>query len=768
MKKISLYVASAALAAFVGLSQAAPYSAWTKYREVTINTTAGGANVAGTVTNFPVLVRLSNASEGAGASVLSEALTGGADVRFTDSTGNTALGYEIESWSATSAAIWVKVPVVTGNSSTKIRLYWNRSGAPNASSGASVFGSNNFLGVWHLGNGTGTAARPNSVAPGTNDAIPSGTDAANMVPKPGVVGLSDSLRAQAGASSGQATDDHFNLGQITFPDSQVTVSMWVLLPDPQRFIAWNHFFSHGNTNLEDNLWIGRENNTTNLRARGSHGGAESGDAASTTITGGLATLNTWMHFAVSKDSSGGRRWRVYKDGVRQINFYGANDNHMFVPGTRTQNFIGRSLWPDANSHIKVDEMRTSSVARSADWMKLEYETQKAGATALTLGAAVTQSVPELSYLVKNATYLVGQAIATNTFVSSGTPTGFSVLPALPAGLTLNANGTITGTPTAATASTSYVVSATLNAATVKDTLVLAVSGGTPPGAPTGVAGLRGSRQVTVSWTAPSSSGTSAITGYKAMVVGDSTTKTCTSNAATLSCVITGLTNGTAYTFQVRAVSAVGSSGLSAASLPVTPAGVPSAPTITALTQSSAAPGTATATLTWTAPASDSGSAITEYFTTSTPSGPFCNVPVGTLTCSLSGLAYGTAYSIRVFATNAVGSGSLSNAVSITATGIRSLQQIVVSGAVKPFTFVLSKEVLATSEKLTMSISDVYGRTVWSKTVNPKKMNGNEMTWNGKSSNGRAASAGVYFVKVSTVVGGKAVEFNQKAVTIKPL
>src|SRR5690606_30687171 len=43
---------------------AQPYAAWGKYKEIAVNTKASGANVAGTVTNIPVLIRL-NASNAA-------------------------------------------------------------------------------------------------------------------------------------------------------------------------------------------------------------------------------------------------------------------------------------------------------------------------------------------------------------------------------------------------------------------------------------------------------------------------------------------------------------------------------------------------------------------------------------------------------------------------------------------------------------------------------------------------------------------------------
>src|SRR5690606_40007337 len=59
---------------------------------------------------------------------------------------------------------------------------------------------------------------------------------------------------------------------------------------------------------------------------------------------------------------------------------------------RTQTFIGRSQWGDRNYRGAVDEVRISKVARSADWILLDYASQKEGQ------ALVTDSVaPMIAY-----------------------------------------------------------------------------------------------------------------------------------------------------------------------------------------------------------------------------------------------------------------------------------------------------------------------------------------------------------------------------------
>ena len=121
----------------------------------------------------------------------------------------------------------------------------------------------------------------------------------------------------------------------------------------------------------------------------------------------------------------------------------------------------------------------------------------------------------------------------------------------------------------------------------------------------------------------------------------------------------------------------------------------------------------------------------------------------------------------MYAVNGVGSGSNSVGAPLTPTGLRPGSLLIrVSGSARPFTFVLPQEALESTDRVTMSISDVWGRTVWSNSINPKANKVQEISWNGRASNGTQVSAGMYVVKIATRTAGVTTEFTEKAVTLK--
>ncbi|MBP6483095.1 MAG: IPTL-CTERM sorting domain-containing protein [Rhodoferax sp.] len=101
-----------------------------------------------------------------------------------------------------------------------------------------------------------------------------------------------------------------------------------------------------------------------------------------------------------------------------------------------------------------------------------------------------------------------------------------------------------------------------------------------PGVPTAVVASAGNSQATVSWTAPAGNGGAAIIGYRVQIATTSggtysdAAGTCafatTGTSTAVTCIATGLTNGTQYFFKVAAVSSAGTGSYSTASSGVTP------------------------------------------------------------------------------------------------------------------------------------------------------------------------------------------------------
>ncbi len=201
----------------------------------------------------------------------------------------------------------------------------------------------------------------------------------------------------------------------------------------------------------------------------------------------------------------------------------------------------------------------------------------------------------------------------------------------------------------------------------------ATPAGTPP-APT-VTADAGDEMVTLSWTSNGDNG-STITGWQVRT-GDGEWDDLVTDAT--GHVVSGLTNGTAYTFGVRAINAVGDGGVAAES--ATPAAVPAAPTVTVV------PSDGEITLSW-ASTGNGGSAITGWHYRMKVGvgdyGEWTAMAADATGASLTGLDTGTgavAYVFEVRATNALGDGAVTTSDPVTPTSAPPVDDDYYSGVV---------------------------------------------------------------------------------------
>ena len=189
---------------------------------------------------------------------------------------------------------------------------------------------------------------------------------------------------------------------------------------------------------------------------------------------------------------------------------------------------------------------------------------------------------------------------------------------------------------------------------------------TPLGAPRAPTLTAAAGNASVNLTAAiTDDGASAVTGWEVEQDDSGTWTSLTdtdADANELAATVSNLTNGTAYSFKVRAVNAVGS-GAESNAASATPATVAVAPTLTATS------GNASVTLT--ASISDDGGNAVTGWEISQDGGSYTAVTNDTdatangLSSVVTGLTNGTAYSFKVRAVNAVGSGTESNSVTVT-------------------------------------------------------------------------------------------------------
>jgi hypothetical protein len=320
--------------------------AWGFSRNFFINTTLSGAAVSGTVTNFPLLIRLNAANF-----PFDQAKSDGGDLRFAKSNG-APLSYEIERWDANTrqADIWVGIDTVFGNDSARsVTMYWGNPAAANESNGGAVFDtSNGFEGVWHLNRKCDdvTNVRNNGTSYGTTDTT-------------GIIGDCKKFDGS----------DSIKIAGLLGTPTSVTLSAWAQLDTIPGGRYGGDVLSIGDAVLMRMDY--------SILALGTCGAIHPyGDSVYYNVSTGRFLKQTGWHLITFTVDQNNHSQTFYIDGsavrtrdsvvsidyskVGQNTFIGTHGN-----GSAEYNFSGR-----------IDEVRTYRKSISADYVKLSFMNQK--------------------------------------------------------------------------------------------------------------------------------------------------------------------------------------------------------------------------------------------------------------------------------------------------------------------------------------------------------------------------------------------------------
>jgi hypothetical protein len=351
--------AALAAAATIGTgaaSAAEDYSGWNRTGDLILDTSPSGADVPGTVINFPVLLRLTSANF-----AFAEARGKGQDIRFSAADG-AHLDYQIERWDSARALaeVWVRIPVLFGNAAGQaFTMHWGKAGAPDSSDGPAVF-SYGFVGSWHMGAAGGTA-RPNS-APGGNAAQPANYESDKS--REGIIGMADEL---------DGVDDYLDLGD-GYQDfsAGLSFSVWAY---PKAAGKNARFFELGNGESADNIVFTRDSALSGLR----FDNYSPGSTRSTVRSDAEISLNQWQLFSVNVSGSA---VKIFKNGALITQ---ASLSNGLANVWRSTNFLGKSnRGGDAAFQGLLDEPQLGKVSHTDNWYKLCYQNQKESQNLVTL------------------------------------------------------------------------------------------------------------------------------------------------------------------------------------------------------------------------------------------------------------------------------------------------------------------------------------------------------------------------------------------------
>ncbi|HWD92033.1 MAG TPA: DUF2341 domain-containing protein [Verrucomicrobiae bacterium] len=318
--------------------------------------TFSGYSQAGTLTNFPVLVRLSPNIPGF--SYAQFASPNGADLEFTASTNLQALPYEIEQWNpAGESIIWVQVPLISGPNDF-ITAYWGNPGQTDAAASNTngavwkgAFSTNpEFDLVWHLNQSDFPFVDSTLQHPALTGVAPT--------PAAGIAG--------AGAGYNGSTT-YLDGGEVDLTNS-FTLSAWINISPsvPNIQTIWASKPGSGTANgfaMNVNNF-----NTTDGALRFITGNGSS--SLATTSAGGSVSFGQW-HLVTAVVNNTANTARLYVDG----NDVTAGQNSTLANSSKTNHVIlGMASDGFFDFDGTMDEARIEDGVRSPGWIWASWAT----------------------------------------------------------------------------------------------------------------------------------------------------------------------------------------------------------------------------------------------------------------------------------------------------------------------------------------------------------------------------------------------------------
>lgn len=308
--------------------------AWNYRKELSLDASPAGGDIATALTDVPVLVRLHTGNFG----YFLDLMPDGADLRFVAGDDLTPLKYSIEKFDPINglALIWVRLPALNPGIRNTFWMYYGNPEAAAAADPAGVFDASQVL-----------AYSFNEAGMPPRDITAYGT-------------APSAYTAQPLAASLIGSGAHFDGKQ----DLQVA-SNPVLAIDPQAGWTWSAWLRIEQAQTPA-VVLDATDGTSRLRLGidGTSLRAELTDAdgnSYTTPDGPMLAPGTWQHVALVLDAT---RLTLYLDGKEATGVEATAG--AFTPALT----IGRSAAADQGLVGDLDEVRVANTARPADWLKL--------------------------------------------------------------------------------------------------------------------------------------------------------------------------------------------------------------------------------------------------------------------------------------------------------------------------------------------------------------------------------------------------------------